>query len=417
MDLEKRSIKKYTLGTHRLQSPEETFNAVEPLFPEIGITRVADVTGLDHIGVPVCMCIRPNSKSLSVSQGKGITTLQAKVSAVMESLEAHYAQNDILDVIHASYNKLSENEQVVPPSLLNRPARSLYSDNMPIDWVRGTNIMDGTEVFVPYDLVHTRYLYHESLRPRCFISSTNGLASGNSIPEAVSHAICECIERDARALFGFAMHNPEEMGRLFISPDTIDSPVCRDLIEKLHSAGVSAVFWDETSDIGIPVCGCTIFENHAEGISHNSIDGLFSGFGCHLSREVALIRAITEAIQSRLTYISGARDDMLRSVFSMQQSNAMKQKSREFLSAITPSRDFSELPSLAQDSIEEDIQVQLTMLKKRGFSMAIAVELTPPSSVVGVVRVIIPGLAVDVHNGLYMVERTIDPNSGEQNES
>ena len=47
---------------HRTVSPEETLARMTPLMPVLGITRIADVTGLDHIGVPVVMVTRPNAR-------------------------------------------------------------------------------------------------------------------------------------------------------------------------------------------------------------------------------------------------------------------------------------------------------------------------------------------------------------------
>lgn len=76
----------------RLVSAEETLARVKPLFPLFGITRVANVTGLDTIGIPVVMVNRPNSRGLAVSQGKGVTLAAAKASAVMESIESWHAE-------------------------------------------------------------------------------------------------------------------------------------------------------------------------------------------------------------------------------------------------------------------------------------------------------------------------------------
>ena len=80
--------KRYRLGTHRVRPPEETWDAVAPLFPKVGITRVADVTRLDRLDVPVYQAVRPSGRSLSVSQGKGITAAAARASAVMEAIGA-----------------------------------------------------------------------------------------------------------------------------------------------------------------------------------------------------------------------------------------------------------------------------------------------------------------------------------------
>lgn len=38
----------------------------------MGLTRSASVTGLDVIGIPICMALLPNSRSLPVFQGKGL---------------------------------------------------------------------------------------------------------------------------------------------------------------------------------------------------------------------------------------------------------------------------------------------------------------------------------------------------------
>ncbi|MHC4093368.1 MAG: YcaO-like family protein, partial [Planctomycetota bacterium] len=68
------------LGTHRTVSPAETLARLTPLLPQMGITRVANITGLDFIGIPVVMVCRPNSRSIAVAQGKGLELVAAKVS-------------------------------------------------------------------------------------------------------------------------------------------------------------------------------------------------------------------------------------------------------------------------------------------------------------------------------------------------
>jgi ribosomal protein S12 methylthiotransferase accessory factor YcaO len=77
--------KQYRKGTHRTCDPLETVRRYEPVAPVIGLTRLANITGLDVIGIPVWVGIRPNSRGLSTSQGKGLTDAAAKASALMES--------------------------------------------------------------------------------------------------------------------------------------------------------------------------------------------------------------------------------------------------------------------------------------------------------------------------------------------
>ncbi|MQS39922.1 hypothetical protein FFZ77_31390, partial [Streptomyces katsurahamanus] len=60
--------KVYVTGTHRARLPAETWDTIRPLLPRFGISRVADVTGLDVIGLPVAVAFRPLSRTLAVSQ-------------------------------------------------------------------------------------------------------------------------------------------------------------------------------------------------------------------------------------------------------------------------------------------------------------------------------------------------------------
>jgi ribosomal protein S12 methylthiotransferase accessory factor len=85
-------LKRFRDGTHRTVAPEETVARLKPLLPALGITRVANVTGLDRIGVPVVMVCRPNSRSIAVSQGKGLTLAAAKASGLMEATETFHAE-------------------------------------------------------------------------------------------------------------------------------------------------------------------------------------------------------------------------------------------------------------------------------------------------------------------------------------
>src|SRR5208282_2138326 len=100
------TFKGYQAGTHRLVSPEDTLERVRPLLPRMGITRVANVTGLDCIGIPVVMVCRPNSRNVAVSQGKGLTLAAAKVSGIMESVEGYHAERVALPLLLGSYEEL-----------------------------------------------------------------------------------------------------------------------------------------------------------------------------------------------------------------------------------------------------------------------------------------------------------------------
>ncbi|MCI0584144.1 MAG: hypothetical protein L0227_14890, partial [Chloroflexi bacterium] len=47
----------YRFGTRRAVRPAETLRRIRPLLAPAGITRLADVTGLDWVGVPVYQAV------------------------------------------------------------------------------------------------------------------------------------------------------------------------------------------------------------------------------------------------------------------------------------------------------------------------------------------------------------------------
>jgi len=78
-------------GAFRGRNAAETLDLLQPFLRRAGITRVAVVHGLDVVPIPVVMVTRPLSSSLSVTQGKGVTLEQAKVSGIMEAIEHFHA--------------------------------------------------------------------------------------------------------------------------------------------------------------------------------------------------------------------------------------------------------------------------------------------------------------------------------------
>ena len=97
-------------GTFRACTPEQTLARLEPMLrEEFGITRVANVTGLDDIGIHTFVAIRPNAKLLSTSQGKGISKPLAKISAIMEGVEGWHAENLSPPDLWGTHAELSQN--------------------------------------------------------------------------------------------------------------------------------------------------------------------------------------------------------------------------------------------------------------------------------------------------------------------
>src|SRR6202008_263287 len=112
---------------------------VRPLAAQMGITRLGNVTGLDRIGIPVVVAVRPNSRSVSVSQGKGLDLAQAMTSALMEAIEGFHAQ-EVGEGRRAPYRELAANHSVVDPLSLCTTGRP-FDDASPISWLEGFDLL------------------------------------------------------------------------------------------------------------------------------------------------------------------------------------------------------------------------------------------------------------------------------------
>lgn len=388
--------KAYCDGTYRIVSPEETVARIKPFLPLMGITRIANVTGLDIIGIPVTMVCRPNSRSLSVSQGKGLTLAAAKASGLMESIELFHAEHMLLPLMLGSYNDLSDYLQLVNPYKLPLCRDSFYHNDFRLLWCQGQNLIDGKMIWVPHELVHTNYSLPFPTGSGCFVKSSNGLASGNHILEAISHSICEVVERDALSLWEFRSETFRRERRLDLT--TVDDKFCQDILNKYEQAFIAVGVWDITSNIGIPTFICAIKEK-----SDDPLRLLYStlGSGCHPNRGVALLRALTEAAQSRLTLISGGRDDKpIRSYEHGRDPEVLQRNHIELQESICQ-HSFRDIPTYNGKTFNDDISWELEQLRSTGIEQVIVVDLTQPIFGIPVTRVIIPRLEGTSHSPYY----------------
>jgi YcaO-like protein with predicted kinase domain len=352
----------------------------------MGITRVADITGLDTIGIPVVTVYRPNSRSVVVSLGKGLDLMAAKASGVMESIEAFMAERITQPLVLGSFNDLRFSHRLVDVDLLPRTTSSLYHPDLPILWVEGRELVAGARIWVPYEIVHTAYTLPAPTGTGCFIATSNGLASGNHLLEAVSHGICETVERDAATLHG--VRAPEETVLRRIDPRTVDDAGCGEALDRLDRAGMLVAIWDITTDIGIPAFKCMIAKEDQcpAGMGYGS-----EGMGCHPDRGIALLRALTEAAQARVTVISGTRDEPTEWDYSPGMESYLLGRNMVDLAGEAV-RDFKTVPEFGSDSFDADVAWELTALRSAGISDVIVVDLTREEFAIPVVRVIVPGL-------------------------
>ena len=378
--------KGFRIGTDRTISPRATFEHVQPFMPAMGITRVANITGLDCIGIPVVMVCRPNSRSLAVSQGKGLDLPAARASGVMESIEFYHAERIQHPLKLATYEELRYGHRVVDVARLPQLRTSRFHRALPLLWIEGRDLLGGEPVWLPYEMLQLNMTLPPPTGSGCFLGGSNGLASGNHLLEATSHAICEVVERDASTMFGLL--DPEAQIARGVDLTTIDDAGCRDVLERYARAGVDVAVWDITSDVGIPAFVCQIVDRSVDPLRALYACG---GMGCHPRRQIALLRALTEAAQERVALIAGTRDDLFRTGYERARSLDVLRGQRAAMREPAV-RDFRSGPNWEAETFDADVAWELERLRSIGIEQVVAVDLTRPDFRVPVVHVTIPGL-------------------------
>ncbi len=396
-----RVAKPYFPASHRTASPQETLEQIRPYFKSIGLTRIANITGLDRIGIPVTISIRPNSYSVVTSSGKGITLDAAIVSAAMESIELFCAETINLPEINLSYAQLAEKYPVIPLENLPLRENSLFNVERPEQWCLGWDIVHQNEVAVPVQSVsmnYSRFYYKEVTNLGSFDMGSNGLASGNHFLEAVSSGLYEVIERDAISCHLEAFMKSNRMPRVRL--ETIESPLVLELLAKFEAAQLVPILFDCTVDTEVPVYRAQVYDPSGSVPSSH-------GYGAHLDPEVAMVRALTEAAQTRAILISGARDDIFHQYYTVVRLQRNSNSEAYTLESNPPTVDARVRKSQATFTFEEDIEIILERLKQVGLNQVIVFDLSLPEWETSVVRVIVPGLEASFHTTYNPKQRAI----------
>lgn len=379
---------KYKDGTQRVLGPEETLEKVNGVLDRVGVTRIADITDLDRVGIPVLSAIRPGAAegAISIYSGKGSNQDQARISAIMESVERCCAEPsnmnpDMEDEAHLrsivdTYENLSRKVNTVyPPDLLT--AEPLMK-NTRLEWVIGHDLLTKENVLVPSNAVYHPYTPSNG-GTQIFRSNTNGLASGNTMEEAILHGLLEVIERDALSIAEFNKNPGRE---IILKPE--DGMVYK-LKKMFDDAGIIAKVWLLTHDIDLPTVVCALDDPVLKDPAM-----LVMGAGSHLKPEIAVSRALTEAAQSRVVQIHGAREDTDReAVVRTFGYEAMKRLNKYWYIDSEEKVALSDIEDKSADTPAKNIETILNLLK--GISPnAIIADLSRSSVNLPVIRAVLP---------------------------
>jgi ribosomal protein S12 methylthiotransferase accessory factor len=276
---------------------------------------------------------------------------------------------------------------------LPRASANTLRDDLPMLWVEGQDLVGGHSLWLPFEVVHANSAVPGPPSSGCFAASTNGLASGNHLLEATSHALCEVIERDAMSLWRRLPPTLQDRTRLDLG--SVGDPLCRMVLGHMDSAALDVAAWDITTDVGVPAFQAIAIDRTDE-IAHVGF-----GAGCHPAPEIALLRALTEAVQVRTTYIVGAREDIEPADYRAATLAARTRAARALMRA-APVRPFDAVERRELATFDSEVAWLLERLAATGLRQAIAVDLSRPEIDIAVVRIVVPGLEGSHLNPAYV---------------
>ncbi|SDT25314.1 YcaO-like family protein [Microlunatus soli] len=405
----------------------DTLHRMVPHLSAVGITRLGDITGLDRVGIPVFQAICPRSRdTISVYSGKGVTADAARVSAVMEATERFCATQDRAPARVASVAELRREDPAgfLRPEDHLLPLRPGIDDDTPLHWLRGTDLGIGAQVLVPQQAVtHGADGYGTA----CYrITSTNGLAAGNTHDEAVLHGLCEVIERDdwtfADAI-GNQLPKLRARRRRRASDDggagdggvddcgvtgpgatyrqlRIDTlpPIAAELAGRFSAAGIGLTMHVISRAGSLTTVLATSVNDGWEG------SGRYIGLGTSPDPLLAVTRSLTELAQSRAGDISATREDLTAA--DEHDAQPWDRHIRRTTGTVgdqpwdrTGAEEMISFDSLADESAAAErrppghwVRQIVGQLGSHGMRRVIVVDLSVDGLPAKVVRVIVPGL-------------------------
>lgn len=348
----------------------------------VGVSRLANVTGLDRVELPVVAAIRPLSRNITVSFGKGKTYEIACISALMEAAELYFSETCQFPLVCAKYLELGSEVALNPLrlELIGQPAEVLAKE---FQWVSGFYLKSGKQVLVPWEIVSMDYSIADREKDRLLAFGPTGLAAAFEESCAILHGLYEVIERDCHNFWNTT--SDQEREETLIDLESIQSVEILELLDLIKAANLEVLLWDMTSSNKIPCYLAEVFD-----LASSATTSYTHGAAANTSPNRAIYRALAEAVQIRLTYITGSRDDLDRSDYGNRYHEIVSNR-KWILENLKIRR---RLPKLLENTSQpsSDLTEVCRLLEASGIDDIVVVRLTQEHEVAKVVKVIVPSL-------------------------
>jgi ribosomal protein S12 methylthiotransferase accessory factor len=338
------------------------------------------------------------------SGGKGMTDLQARVSAICEAIERYsgvYRGDE--PGRYASFMELGE-QAVYPNTLMGfsqeqyehrtrwnathdsgfHQVPEAFDERRRVHWAPVWSLTDERVRYVP-----SAYCYfgHPELREWFFCTSdSNGNAAGNTREEAILQGFMELVERDCVALWWY-----NQVRRPGVSLDSFGEPYVRALQAHYERLGRQIWVLDLTADLGI-----TTFAAVSRR-TDSPVEDIVVGFGAHFDPRVALLRALTEVNQF-LPAVS-RRDANGNTLYWFPEKEAIRwwktatvaHKTYLLPDPQVPERRLSDFSNHSSGDLKTDVETCVDFARRRGLE-TLVLDQTQPDIGLSVVKVMVPGL-------------------------
>lgn len=405
------------------------------------------LTPLDRVGQPLWAAgLWGDPVTFFDGFGYGETQEAAEVSAWGEVAENFHATHALrrMHRRYASYQALlSEGIDAIDPVSLCLDAGCDYDPGRTLCWVEARRYPTHEPVLIPVEAAAASY---QDIAPDADRKSwlmtpvTNGLGAGITFDQALSHGLCELIQRDGDSVTFRALDRG-----IAIELDDVRSGSTRRLLQRLAGLGIRVIPKIASTDFGIPVVYVVGADEHLEQAPFGLMLSA-CGEAAHPDRERALAKALQEFISSRARkrFMHGPLRDVaavapasyMDRLFSSEpggdESRALQSVSewvgmskRDFFELI---RDpvlsvksrvmFSSLPTCDTNEAADAaalLKLLTERLSKNGLEI-IYVPLSSDNDIICAVKAIVPGLEVETMSygriGRRNVQRLLDRDLG-----
>lgn len=405
-------------GGHRTFPPEEIFKRLEHhISPITGIVsdlrRIStweDENGLTPSYIADYNFLHRND-DLSIlhaalrsrSGGKGRHDIQAKVSALGESIERYSGrfQGDEPRIratfkdlgaaaIHPNTCMLFSEQQFarreqwnLNGSRFNRIPEP-FDETREIEWSPVWSLTYQEPRYLP-----TAYCYHgyaQQYHVGFAYADGNGCAAGSNKEEAVLQGFMELVERDSVALWWY-----NRLSKPAVNLASFNEPYFQQLSTYYQTLRRDLWVLDITSDLGIPAFAAISRRND------KPIEDIILGFGAHFDPRIAILRALTELNQSLPAVFSVTADkgdeylDRNHEAIEWWQHATIKNQAYLSPNMNLASKIQADYPQVWSDDLYTDVQKCVQVVQAKGIE-TLVLDQTRPDTGLHVVKVIAPGL-------------------------